>query len=258
MSVHNEYPADFVDGLQWMWGKGFLSPGGPEEVSRIVSGIDLKQCRILDIGCGLAGADLHLVNAHEAAFIVGVDVEADLVEQSRKLVQESGLSERIEIKLVERGELPFSEDEFDLVFSKDSMVHIPDKKACYLDIRRLLKPDGILALGDWFGSSQAVTKEMEQWLEVVGLKFELGTLEDALATLESIGFDSVSGVDRNSWYAGYMVSELKSLSGDNYPGLAALIGEYAASQRLESSTLKKTVVEQGQLRPGHIRAINRK
>ena len=25
----NEYTDDFVAGLEWMWGEGFLSPGGP-------------------------------------------------------------------------------------------------------------------------------------------------------------------------------------------------------------------------------------
>ena len=34
------------------WGDGYMSPGGPEEVARVVEGIDLKGYSVLDIGCG--------------------------------------------------------------------------------------------------------------------------------------------------------------------------------------------------------------
>ena len=34
-----------------IWGEGFLSPGGAEEASRVVEGLDLAGKRVLDIGC---------------------------------------------------------------------------------------------------------------------------------------------------------------------------------------------------------------
>jgi phosphoethanolamine N-methyltransferase len=48
-----QYAKDFTDALQFMWGEGFLSPGGPEEVAEMVAGIGLGGGRILDIGSGL-------------------------------------------------------------------------------------------------------------------------------------------------------------------------------------------------------------
>ncbi len=32
----HEYTEDFVAGLEWVWGEGFLSPGGPDEVAAIL------------------------------------------------------------------------------------------------------------------------------------------------------------------------------------------------------------------------------
>jgi hypothetical protein len=59
-----QYAKDFTDALQFMWGEGFLSPGGPEEVAELVADIDLSGRRILDIGSGLGRVDVLLANAH--------------------------------------------------------------------------------------------------------------------------------------------------------------------------------------------------
>jgi len=258
MSEHSEYPALFVSGLQWMWGEGYLSPGGPEEVARILSGVDLTHARVLDIGCGLGAVDVRLVEAHGAQSVVGVDVEPKLVEKAKELVSHHRLTDRITIELVEPGRLPFEPDRFDVVFSKDSMVHIEDKEACYRDIGRVLKPGGVLVFSDWFGDANPATPEMEQWLEVVGLTFSLGTIEQAADLLRKSNFIIERSEDRNRWYAEYMETELATLQGDALNQLKEVIGTSAAEQRLQSSTLKKTIVDQGQLRPGHIRAINSK
>ena len=50
-----QYAKDFTDALQFMWGEGFLSPGGPEEVAEMVAGIGLTGKR-LAIAKGRQGA----------------------------------------------------------------------------------------------------------------------------------------------------------------------------------------------------------
>ncbi|MBX2826347.1 MAG: methyltransferase domain-containing protein [Gammaproteobacteria bacterium] len=249
-----EYSDQFVAGLEWIWGEGFLSPGGPAEVAEILDGVELNGKKGLDIGCGLGGIDLLLVADYGADFVQGIDVEAPLIERAAIAASRAGLTSQLDFKLVTPGALPFRDDEFDFVFSKDSMIHIPDKPACYQEIRRVLKPSGQLVFSDWFGSADPMTDAMTRWLEVVGLTFELGTMGQAVDILSSLGFDAVEARDRNHWYRQYMDEELATLSGEHYTKLVSEIGKDAAAQRLESSSLKKTVVEQGQLRPGHIRA----
>lgn len=252
-----EYSDQFVAGLEWIWGEGFLSPGGPAEVAEILRGIDLRGKKGLDIGCGLGGVDLLLIMEHGASFVQGIDVEAPLIDRATAAASRAELSSQLDFKLVTPGNLPFRDDEFDFVFSKDSMIHIPDKPACYKEIGRVLKPGGQLVFSDWFGSANAVTDEMKQWLDVVGLTFKLGTMGQAIDILSSAGFDAVEGRDRNQWYRQYMDEELATLSGEHYKKLVSDIGEVAAAQRLRSSSIKKSVVEQGQLRPGHVRATLR-
>lgn len=258
MSDHHEYNDGFVAGLQCMWGEGYLSPGGREEVAQILNGLDLTGCTVLDIGCGLGAIDILLIEEHKADRIVCIDVEPALIEQAKLNAARSAVADQLDIQLVSPGPLPYKDGHFDVVFSKDAIIHIPDKQACYQEILRVLKPGGHMAISDWFGSRDQLTAEMKEWLEVVNLTFSLGTIENAADTLDSVGFHNIQMRDRNLWYSEYMAQELGSITGENYPRLVELLGEQLAHHRVQSSTLKKTVVEQGQLRPGHLQATKKK
>ena len=52
MSGEILYDTSAIEFLEELWGEGFLSPGGPDEVARVIDGLDLKGKNILDIGCG--------------------------------------------------------------------------------------------------------------------------------------------------------------------------------------------------------------
>ena len=71
----HEYTEEFVAGLEWIWGEGFLSPGGPDEIAAILEGLDLGGAEVLDIGCGLGAVELLLVREHGAARAIGIDIE---------------------------------------------------------------------------------------------------------------------------------------------------------------------------------------
>lgn len=252
---HDEYNETFVAALEWMWGEGFMSPGGPAEVAEILKGIDLKGKHVLDIGCGIGGIDVLLIKQHEAAHVTGIDVEPSLIERAKQMAIRADVADQISIQLVEQGPyLPFSDHQFDLVFSKDSIIHIPEKEIIYTEMFRVLKPGGQLAFSDWYGANLPKTAEFEAWLKVLGLTFEMATLQEAAQLLSKVGFIDIQQNDRNRWYSQYMLEELASIGGDNYPTLIENLGEEAASHRVKSSGLKKQVVDQGLLRPGHIQA----
>ena len=251
---HEEYGDTFVAGLEWMWGEGFLSPGGADEVARIVAGAPIMGARVLDVGCGLGAIDLLLVERFGAAHVTGIDVEAPLVAQAAARVEAAGLSHRISIRKVSPGPFPFDDGAFDIVFSKDSMIHIPDKPALYAEVHRVLSPGGWMLVSDWFGNGLEPTRAMHDWLDAVGLTFTLESIQVSAKLVEACGFTDVEWHDRNAWYAQAVAEEIATLSGENYPRLVERLGAEAAAQRLESSTRKKAAVDGGELRPGHLRA----
>lgn len=124
------------------FGEGFLSPGGRKEVAKIVEGIDLTGKEVLDIGVGLAGPACVLVEELGAARVIGIDVEDPVLRRAARTVERHGLSERVVLKLVEPGPLPFEDETFDIVFSKDAILHIPDTGALFCEAHRVLRPGG--------------------------------------------------------------------------------------------------------------------
>ena len=136
------YPLDSILFLEELWSDGFLSPGGPEEVERLLSGVDLGDKTVVDIGSGAGGIPLLLADRYGAARVIGLDVETTMVEYARAKVERAGLQDRIEIRKVEPGPMPLPDASVDIVFSKDSIVHIPDKEALAADAFRVLRPGG--------------------------------------------------------------------------------------------------------------------
>ena len=58
MSITDEghYGPKQLNLLKTVWGEGFLSPGGTDEIDEVMKGIDASGKSILDIGCGCGGA----------------------------------------------------------------------------------------------------------------------------------------------------------------------------------------------------------
>src|SRR5262249_8909048 len=108
-----QYPKQLADAMAFVWGEGFLSPGGPGEVAEMLGGVDLAGRSVLDIGSGLGGIDVLLVAKHNAAEVIGIDVEPELIESARRLVAQKRLGDRVRFELVAPGRLPFGDARFD-------------------------------------------------------------------------------------------------------------------------------------------------
>lgn len=247
-----QYTDAFIAALQWMWGDGYLSPGGPQEVAAMLRDIDVEGRHVVDVGCGLGAIDVTLVEQHKAASVLGLDVEAQLLQHARERVATAGLDGRIRFKLVEPGPLPLRDASCDMVFSKDAIIHIPDKSAFFAEVMRVLTPGGVFVGSDWLrGGDDTFTEQARGWLEFVKLRFEMRNLEQTRQSLVDTGFERVALTDRNDWYRNEVRVEVDALSGDKFTELARRIGEEHATHRRASTTLKKTVIEQGFLRPTH-------
>ena len=137
------YPEPVIGFLEMLWGTGWLSPGGPDELARLLEGEDLAGRHVLDIGCGAGGIDCLLVSQYGAARVTGIDVEQPVLDTAARRARDAGVADKVELVLVSPRPLPFADPSFDVVFSKDSIVHIPDKPALAREVYRVLKPGGV-------------------------------------------------------------------------------------------------------------------
>ncbi|MCK4867225.1 MAG: methyltransferase domain-containing protein [Alphaproteobacteria bacterium] len=254
MDHEPEYPDEFISFLEMIWGEGYLSPGGPDEVGRILEGLDLTGLHVLDIGCGTGGIALSLAADYGAAKVIGVDVEDPVLATANRRAAAKGLADRVEFVKVTAGPLPFGDGEFDLVFSKDSMIHIPDKEALFADVFRLLKPGGWFAASDWLSSHDGEpTPVMKRYMEAEGLSFDLGSPERYREALAAAGFTDIAVVNRNEWYCGVARRELAELEGPLYEKAVAAAGKEEADRNIEIWRAMVPALEIGELCPHHLR-----
>ena len=249
-----EYTDAFAGGLELMWGQGFLSPGGVEEVGLIVRGLDLEGKEILDIGSGLGGPAICLSSQHGAGRVLGVDLEPLNVERAANYAAQAGLSETVVFQAVDGGSLPFGDESFDVVFSKDAITEAPNKKEIFLEAYRVLRPSGWVAMSDWFRGSAPLTPEMKEWMTQVGVTLAMTTLDETADQLREIGFTEVRIEDRNEWYRDYSKREVERMAGQDRQGFERLLGKDETEAWIKATALKTQAVDQGQLRPGHLRA----
>ena len=107
------------------------------------------------------GITVSLIDDYGAQKVIGVDVEKDVVKVARDRVSKNGLKDKIDILLIDKSSLPFNKDTFDMVFSKDSFVHIPDKERIFTQVFKVLKPGGVFVFSDWLIShDHKPSKEM--------------------------------------------------------------------------------------------------
>ncbi|MER9393082.1 MULTISPECIES: class I SAM-dependent methyltransferase [unclassified Mesorhizobium] len=184
-----EYDDAAIRFLEALWGEGYLSPGGPDEVDRVVEGLSLRGKTILDIGCGSGGIALHLVERHGAAHATGFDIERPVIEAARKRAAVRGLSDRASFVQAPPGALPFTDGAFDVVFSKDALLHVPDKDALFAEIFRVLKPGGVFAASDWLiGHDGEPSSEMKAYVAAEGLSFAMASPARYAQAMRSAGF----------------------------------------------------------------------
>ena len=241
--------------LEALWGEGYLSPGGPEEVDRVLGGRSLKGMQVLDVGCGAGGIALHLITGHGAAHVTGFDVEAPVIEAARRHAEARGLSERAKFVQAPPGRLPFDDDSFDAVFSKDALVHVPDKEAIFSEIFRVLKPGGFVAASDWLTSHDGEpSADMRVYLEAEDLGFGMASPDRYRRALEAAGFTDIEIVDRNPWYREKARSELEHISGPMLANAADPDDRAYIGKNIRTWTAMLKVLDSGEHRPTHLRA----
>lgn len=254
MSGGDHYPARLIAMLETLWGEGFLSPGGPAEVARILEGHDIAGKSLLDIGCGAGGIDLALVRAHGAGYVCGLDVEDPVLARARALVARDGLAGRIGCLKAAPGPLPFPPGTFDVVFSKDSIVHIPDKTALMAEVFRVLKPGGWFLASDWLIGTDAISPAMAEYIAAEGLDFGMATPAHYRAAMVAAGFADLTIRSRNAWYLQEARAELARLQGETGRMAAARLGQAFVDHNIAIWQRMIPVLETGEHCPTHLAA----
>ena len=109
--------------------------------------IDATGKRVLDVGCGPGNLLMALSN-DVPEFLIGVDVDTTFLVFGRSQIEKLSKqpSEDPTLICAALPTLPFADDTFDLVTCFLVMPHVPDDKVALMELARVLRPGGTLAI----------------------------------------------------------------------------------------------------------------
>jgi ubiquinone/menaquinone biosynthesis C-methylase UbiE len=101
--------------------------------------------KYLDVGCGNGAAPIHIAQTF-GLDVTGVDVDPEQIEAAQARGQ--GI-DNARFMTVDGTQLPFSEGEYDIIFTNKVTHHIPNWQDAMAEMVRVLKPGGYLIYSDF-------------------------------------------------------------------------------------------------------------
>jgi len=252
MTHEDEYGDNMVTMLELIWGEGYMAPGGPGNVAKLLSGIETEGKRILDIGCGIGGPALEMAKVH-GAHVTGIDLEGQLIERAQQSAENLGLASQCSFQTVEIGDLPFAAESFDVVISSGAFTQTPDKTGIFAEAFRILRPGGFISSYDWLKVPGEYSEDMLYWFKMEELTYALETLEGFSKYFSDAGFINVTSEDATAWYRKDARREYDLIKGSLYSRMVELLGQKDADHFVENWRSMVVVIDKGEMRQGYCR-----
>ena len=103
--------------------------------------------RLLDVGCGPGTITVGLARAVPEGSVIGLDAADAVLEQAREHAASQGVS-NLQFAAGDVYALEFADASFDVVYANQLLQHLTDPVAAIGEMRRVLRPGGLLAVRD--------------------------------------------------------------------------------------------------------------
>jgi len=140
---------------------------------------------ILDIGCGFGASSLYLAKKYKAA-ITGITISSVQVQ----MATEAAAREQLDAKfLLMDAEAMEFQQQFDVLWSVESISHYEHREEFFASAAKLLKPGGLFAITDWFKEENLTAAETKKFIEPIeeGMMVKLQIMDEYAHLLTTNG-----------------------------------------------------------------------
>ncbi|KAJ6803365.1 phosphoethanolamine N-methyltransferase 1-like [Iris pallida] len=210
----------FLDNVQYktsgilryerVFGEGFVSTGGIDTTKEFVAKLDLKPGqRVLDVGCGIGGGDFYMAENFDVD-VVGIDLSINMV--SFALERAIGRKCSVEFEVVDCTAKIYPDNTFDVIYSRDTILHIQDKPTLFKNFLKWLKPGGKVLISDYCRKSGKPSEEFSDYIKQRG--YDLHDVDAYGQMLKDAGFHEVVAEDRTNQFIDVLQRELDAVEMD--------------------------------------------
>jgi len=246
---HGQYSRAGILRYEMIFGADYVSTGGAATTDVLCKqlGASLRPgVRVLDVGSGIGGAAFHLAKTYGAK-VTGIDLAEEMVAIALERVAERGVSDSVNFLLGDVLETSFAEP-FDIIWSRDAFMHIPDKPRLFGRLHELLAKGGRLVITDYARGKKPGSPEFERYIETTGYHVvepgEYGRL------LQAAGFRDVVVDDATARFIEILQSERDRLVTNRAEFLASF-SEADLTYLVERWDMKVRFCRDGDMRWGN-------
>ena len=201
-----QYTENGILRYEKIFGEGFISTGGFETTQEFVDSLTLKSGhKVLDVGCGIGGSAAYMSNEYGAE-VLGVDLSTNMIDIA---IERYGDMPGVDFQVVDIMDVDYPENSFDVIYSRDTILHIAEKKELFKKFNKWLTPGGKLMISDYCRGDQEHSKEFTSY--VADRDYQLVTLNEYGSLIEKAGFSNVGVSDRSSQFRNVLERELVGL-----------------------------------------------
>jgi ubiquinone/menaquinone biosynthesis C-methylase UbiE len=146
---------------------------------------------VLDMPCG-GGVALRGLRPGQDVRYVAADISPVMLERTAAAARRRGLTDQVECVAADVGQLPFADEEFDLVVSFTGLHCFPDPHRAVLEMARVLRSGGVLTGSALLNDTGARYLPWRQVGRMAGLIGPGATEAQVRDWLDEAGFEFVS------------------------------------------------------------------
>lgn len=208
-----QYTVAGIRHYEYIFGRTYVSTGGENTTKEFVAQLHLKEGdKVLDIGCGIGGSAFYMARTHKVD-VHGIDLSANMISianEYRKEMEDS-VRKNVTFEVSDITKKTFEPETFDVVYSRDSILHIRDKAQLFANCFKWLKPGGRLMISDYcHGDKDEHAVDFVTYVKERG--YHLLSVKDYGNLLQQVGFVSVVADDRTGHFVDILKLELKGFN----------------------------------------------
>lgn len=205
---NHQYSIKSILKYERIFGHNWVSTGGEKTTKEFCERLNLKPGQtVLDVGCGTGGSAFYMAEKYGVT-VRAVDLASHMISIANDRLARTGKSvqERVTFAIEDITKSSYPDNSFDVIYSRDTILHIPNKEELFQMFKNFLKPGGLLFITDYCRGDQEHSAQFLTYVKNRG--YDLRTVKNYGRVLEACGFRNVEAHDLTGRFREILAEEL--------------------------------------------------